>query len=149
MRVSVKKTINAPSEILWNYLADYSNIERFHPLLSSSQFIEGADSCEIGSTRQCNMKDGNYVKERITDWVEGSHYTVDIYESSMPIKSAKGTLGVKAINKNSSEAFFTMEVTPKIKAMHPMMFLLFKFKVAPNILKGLHELYQREYATAV
>ena len=85
MKVKVKRRINAPSNVLWSYLADYSNINRFNPLLKKSEFIEGTETCEIGSTRQCEMKDGNHVKERIIDWKEGSHYSVEIYDTSMPM----------------------------------------------------------------
>ena len=144
MKINVKRKINAPSSVLWDYLADYSNIHRFHPLLKGSNFIEGASTCEIGSTRQCDMKDGNYIKEKIVDWKDGSHYTVDIYDTSMPIKDATATLGVRAINENETEAYMNIEMTPKYKIQQPMMFLMFRFVAAPKILKGLEELYLQE-----
>jgi len=144
MKVSLKKKIKAPSEKIWTYLADYSNIHRFHPLLKSAHFIEGAETCEIGSTRQCNMKDGNYVKERIVDWKEGAHYTVDVYDTSMPIKKASATLGVSPLSNGHTEAFIQMDITPKYKIIQPLLFLMFRFVAAPMILNGLAKLYKQE-----
>ena len=144
MKINVKRKTNAPASALWDYLADYSNIHRFHPLLKDSNFIEGATTCEIGSTRQCDMKDGNYIKEKVVDWKDGSHYTVDIYDTSMPIKNATATLGVRSISENETEAYMNLEMTPKLKIMQPMLFLMFRFVAAPKILKGLEELYLKE-----
>jgi len=144
MKVAVKRNINGPADTIWAYLADYSNIHKFHPLLKDSHFVDGAKTCDLGSTRQCNMKDGNYLKERIVDWVEGSHYTVDIYDTSMPIKNAKATLGVKAIGPNQTEAYMHMELEPKYKILQPVMYLMFRFFAAPTLLKGLEKLHKQE-----
>lgn len=146
MKIKLSRKINAPLEVLWSYLADYSNIQRFHPLLKNSHFIEGASTCELGSTRQCNMKDGNYLKEKVVDWKENSHYTVDIYDTSMPVKSAKATLGVNHLSNGSTEAYMHSEMKLKYKIMQPLMYLLFRFYVAPSILKGLEKLYIEEAA---
>ena len=58
MKVNVKRTINAPKDELWKYLADYSNIQRFHPLLKGSDFVDGAETCEIGSKAMYNEEWG-------------------------------------------------------------------------------------------
>jgi ribosome-associated toxin RatA of RatAB toxin-antitoxin module len=149
MEIKLNRQVEAPASALWNYIGDYSNIHRFHPLLKGSDFIEGADSCEIGATRQCDMKDGNYIKERITDWKEGSHYTVDIYETSMPLRSAKATIGVRSNGENTSEVYMEMSMEPKYKIMQPMMFLFFKYVAGPGILKGLENIYKKEHAISV
>ena len=144
MKISVKRKINAPSEALWSYLADFSNINRFHPMLKGSHFIEGANTCEVGSTRQCDFKDGNYLKEKIADWKEGSHYTVEIYGTSMPIKTARATLGVNAISSEQTEAYMIVEMIPKNVLLTPFMYLMFQYIAAPGILRGLEKLYRSE-----
>ena len=146
MKIKVQRKINAPAEVLWSYLADYSNIHRFHPLLKSSHFVDGASACELGSTRQCNMKDGNYIMEKIVDWKENSHYTVDIYDTSMPLKSAKASLGVTQLGNGTSEVYMHLDMEPKYKIMQPLMYLMFRFIAAPSILKGLEKLYKQEVA---
>jgi hypothetical protein len=149
MKVKVKRRINAPSNVLWSYLADYSNINRFNPLLKKSEFIEGTETCEIGSTRQCEMKDGNHVKERIIDWKEGSHYSVEIYDTSMPMIESKATMGLNKLSTNETEAYMHMEVTPKNKLMQPMMYFMFRYKMGPAILKGLEDLYKEEHTVSM
>ena len=144
MKIRVTRKISATIEALWEYLGDYSNIYRFNPLIDHSHFNDGTSTCEVGSTRQCDMKTGDYLKERITEWEEGSHYIVDIYETSMPVKKATAKLGVKKIDDQTSEAFMEMEIIAKYAILAPAMYLMFKNVAAPIILKGLEKLYTSE-----
>ena len=144
MKIELKRTISAPASQLWAYLADFSNISRFHPLLKGSYFIEGTQHCDVGATRQCDFKDGHYLKERVTEWQEGSHYTVDIYDTSMPLERAHVTLGVRAINEHTSETYMHMNMEPKYTVLQPMMFMMFRFFSGPKILQGLEKLHSEE-----
>ena len=144
MKISAKRKINATPEALWNYLGDYSNIYKFNPLIKDSHFNEGTKTCEVGSTRQCDMKTGDYLKERITDWKEGSHYSVEIYDTSMPVKKANATLGLNKTDDHTTEAYMEMEIVPKYAILGPMMYLMFKFIAAPGILKGLEKINRSE-----
>lgn len=145
MKITVKRKANAPKDALWSYLADFSNIQRFHPMLKSSHHVEGSLSCEVGSTRQCDFKDGSVLKERISDLKEGSYYTIDIVESSIPVKEASATLGVNGLSENLTETYMSVSMKPRNRFMAPMMFLMFKYKVIPGILKGLEDLYLQEH----
>ena len=106
MKISTKRRINASPEGLWNYLGDYSNIYKFNPLIKDSHFIEGTIACEVGSTRNCDMITGDYLKERITEWKEGSHYTVEIYDTSMPVKKAIATLGLNKVDEQNNRSLY-------------------------------------------
>ena len=145
MKIQVNRNINAPTEAIWAYLSDFSNIRRFHPLLKNSYFIDGSEHNDLGATRQCDLKDGNFIKEKITDWKEGSHYAVDIVESSMPIKKAKAVFGVRSTGKNTSEVYMDMDITPKSRLMKPMLYAAYKYKALPAILKSLEDLYLKEH----
>jgi hypothetical protein len=90
------------------------------------------------------MKDGSYVKERIIEWEEGSHYKVEIYESNMPFKQAFGTVGLKAVGNNQVEIYMKMEVEPKNKLMQPMLYVMMRRKLLPGVLKGLENLHMKE-----
>ena len=144
MFINVKRKIKAPSDSLWNYLSDFANIHRFHPLLSGSHYTEESQSCEIGATRQCDFKDGNYLKERITDLQEGSHYTVEIYGTSMPVKNASATLGLQELGPNLTEVYMKVEMESKYKILSPLMYILFQYIAGPGILRGLEKLYRSE-----
>lgn len=149
MKIKVQRKINAPSSVLWDYIGDYANIHKFHPLLSGSHFNEGTATCEVGSTRQCDMKSGDFLKEKITDWKEGSHYSVEIYETSMPVKNAKATVGVKPLGKEVSEAYMHVEMDAKYAILRPLIYLMFRYYVSPAILKGLDKLYHKEHKVLV
>lgn len=148
MKITVKRTANAPADGLWSYLADFSNIHRFHPFLKDSFFINGSDSTDVGSARQCNFKDGSEFKETITDWNEGSNYTIEAEDSTGRIKSAKATVGLKVIDSETTEVYMSVDMIPANKLMQPIMYLMFKNKVMPAVLKGLEDLYQEETKTA-
>ncbi len=149
MKIKVQRKINAPSEGLWKYLGDYSNIHRFNPLLKGSYFSEGSETSEMGSTRHCDLKGGDYIKERVIDWKEGSHYSIEIYETSMPVKNSKATLGVRSLGENQSEVYMNIEMEAKYRILAPMMYVMFKYIAAPGILRGLDKLYHKEQMLTV
>ena len=113
-------------------------------MLKDSNFNDGNTTCEIGSTRQCDMKSGDYLKERITDWKEGSHYSVEIYDTSMPVMKAQATLGLNKIDAQTTEAYMEMDIVPKFTILSPVMYLMFKYIAAPGILRGLEKIQVSE-----
>ena len=144
MKITVTRKVNAPAVGLWSYLADFSNIHRFHPFVKDSFFINGSNSTDVGSARQCNFKDGSEFKETITEWNEGSNYSLVAEDSTGRLKSAKATVGVKAIDSESTEVYMSVDMIPANRIMQPIMYLTFKNKVMPAILKGLEEIYNKE-----
>ena len=149
MHIQIKRQIQAPANQLWAYLADYSNIHRFHPLLTGSHFVEGTQSGEIGSKRQCDFRSGDFLKEEVTDWQEGSHYTVHIYDTSMPICSAQATLGIRPLGDQETEAFMHIQLEAKHPLLAPLLYLNFRYFAGPGILRGLEQLYREETAAQV
>ena len=62
----------------------------------------------------------------------------------MPLERAHVTLGVRAINETTSEAYMYMNMEPKYTVLQPMMFMMFRFFSGPKILQGLEELHSAE-----
>jgi ribosome-associated toxin RatA of RatAB toxin-antitoxin module len=149
MKIKVKRIINAPKSDLWEYLGDYANIHRFHPMLKDSYFIQGSTTNEVGSVRQCDMKNGDYLKERITDWEEGTKYTITVEETSMPFDNSRATLALRELGPGQTEATMEIYLEPKNRILQPMAYVSFRYKVGPAILKGLDDLYQKEHQLAV
>ena len=145
MRIRATRTINAPTPIIWEYLRDYANIHRFHPGVRYSEFTEGTTRNGMDSTRICYFHSGDSLRERVTEWKEGEGYTVEIYESTMPFRDGKASLGVRELPNGQSQAYMEMEWKPTKRWMAPMMYLMFRFKAAPSILKGLEDLYRSEH----
>lgn len=139
IKISVRRRIGASVSEVWKHISDFSNIAKFNPMLAGSDFNSDIKVCEVGSSRKCDMKDGNYLKERIITWKEGSHYKVEIYETSMPIIKAATVFGVSPVSEYESEAYMHFGILPKSWYMGPMVFLMFKFVVGPGILRGLEK----------
>jgi len=144
MKILVTKSIKAPASAIWKLLSDYSNIHNFHPLLKSSGFIEGSCTHEPGATRQCDMLDGSFLKERIIDWKEGSHYSVEVYETSMPVTNSKATLGVTKLDGKQSLAYMYINMKSKYLILAPMLYLMFRYFAGPAILRGLNKAIVKE-----
>lgn len=93
--VRVTRETHASPEACWSLMADFANIDVFNPHLDKSALIEGSPACGLGTERQCDLKGGRgYLKERVIDWQEGRSYTVDIFDSTLPVDGTTTTLGL-------------------------------------------------------
>jgi uncharacterized protein YndB with AHSA1/START domain len=85
-KVTRQVTINAPQEKVWEVLADVGGIYKWNPGVSYSHSTSENDQGE-GATRHCDLQNaGGYLEEKVIGWREGEGYTIDVYESSLPIK---------------------------------------------------------------
>ncbi|WP_462253663.1 SRPBCC family protein [Ekhidna sp.] len=144
MKVHVQRQMRSQTSVLWKYLSDFPNIGQFNPLLKSSKCIAGSIEMGKGAERHCVMVDGSDFKERVTAWEEGKFYTVEVFETSMPLKSARATMGVASIDKRLSMAYLHMELEPKFNILKPFMFLVFRFLAGPAVLRGLDKISLQE-----
>ncbi|HCX22632.1 MAG: hypothetical protein CMB80_15550 [Flammeovirgaceae bacterium] len=140
MDILVTKKINASKESVWRHLSEFENIHKFHPLLKTSGYVEGSCDHTPGATRQCDMVDGSYLKERIVDWQENSHYSIEVYETSLPVSSSKATLGVNKIDSEHSIAYMHIQLKSKHALLTPFLYLAFRFYAGPAILSGLRKI---------
>lgn len=148
MELIITQKINASSAEVWKLVSDFENIHRFHPLLKSSGFISGSCTHETGATRQCEMLDGSYLREKITDWKDDSHYSIEVFETTLPIKESTATLGVSVISSNRSLAYMSITLKAKYAILSPLLFLVFRFHAGPAILKKLKKITERSEKTA-
>lgn len=124
--VHLKQKMEHSAASVWLWLQDYGNIHRIHPMIGSTH-VEGDKSCGVGAVRVCEMKIGGfYLKEKVTDWKENQSYTVDVYETSMPLmKRALATFGVRALGNCESELFMDIEYATKYGAFGKLMDVTF------------------------
>lgn len=137
-KIPQQQKIEHPATNVWLWLKDYGNIHRIHPAIGKSH-VEGEKSCGVGAVRRCEMRMGGfYLKEKVTDWKEGQSYTVDIYETSMPMmKRSLATFGVRALGHNASEVHMDIEYTTKYAVFGKMMDVLFMNFMMKTMMKGL------------
>ena len=89
--ISLTEKINRDQKIIWKWISDYGNIHRIHPALTHS-YIVGDKQCGVGAIRVCEMPGKNFMKEQVVEWEEGRFFTIELIETSMPMKSARATI---------------------------------------------------------
>ena len=138
--VSSTRNLNLPAERVWEALADFTNVQRFHPFVKTTDKLSDNDR-GLGAVRRCNFYDDGEAVEEITDWREGEGYTLEVKASSMPLKKATATLGVRPIDDASSAVTIEMDFIPKFglvgRIMAPLMMKPMMRKMFANVLSGL------------
>ncbi len=86
MAVTSQIKIDAPAEKVWGVLADIGSIYKWNPGVVASH-TTGEQSHGDGTTRHCDLDDKNYLEERTFDWREGESFKIDVFESTLPLKS--------------------------------------------------------------
>lgn len=140
--VEVTRDFEASATEVWAVLADYGGISAFNPNVESSYLLDGGPPRGQSALRQCNLADGkNHIRERVTEWNEGSSYTVEIYEGTMPLKSAYATLGVEPVGPHRSRAVMKMHYTPRFGPVgwliDQLMMQGMMTRMGGNVLQGL------------
>ena len=119
--VTVTRTIDAPPERVFATWSDeFADVYKFHPGLKASHAL--GDRTGQGATRQCDLADGkNWLRERVVRHVPGRELGVDIYESSLPLKSARADIQFEPAGRSRTKVTFTIAFTP---GMGPIGFLM-------------------------
>ena len=138
--VTVTRIINARAEKVWDVWDDFANINDFNPNLSASYLLKDSQPTGLGAQRQCDLADGkNYLREKIVGYTPGHQMVVDVYESSMPLKSAQLTITVEPLHPDKSQVSMVMRFEPGMGLLGKMMLPMMKPKFAEmlnNLLTG-------------
>ncbi|PZD75385.1 hypothetical protein C1752_00004 [Acaryochloris thomasi RCC1774] len=124
--VTVYRTIHSPIEKVWESWDDFGGIYKFNPNLKHSRLIDGSQATGAGAKRQCDISDGkNWIREEVLEYVPHKSMKINIYEGTMPLKSAIATLRFRRVTANRTEVSMAMDFEPKMgllgKLMLPMM----------------------------
>jgi uncharacterized protein YndB with AHSA1/START domain len=79
--------IDAPVDAVWEVLADYGGIYRWHPDAVASQ-VTTEDGAGLGARRHLDLGGRNYLDEEVIEWESGQRLTVRIVATNLPFKSA-------------------------------------------------------------
>ncbi len=73
--------IDAPRDKVWNILADLETVKDYDSEIINAFYIsENREG--VGAARQCDLPDGGYIKERITEWNPGQGYSLIVDEGT-------------------------------------------------------------------
>ncbi len=91
LNLSIK--IDAPTEKVWEALADFGGVAAWNPSVKQSRLtssaVEGA-----GVSRECVLAPMGTVQERVTEWTDGRLMGIEIYDhKNLPgLRSAVATI---------------------------------------------------------
>ena len=81
----VDVSINAAKGKIWDALyTRFGETQLFNPNIISSQYLVN-NTGELGCERECMLDSRTYVKEKIIDVENTDSFTIDIYETNMPM----------------------------------------------------------------
>jgi len=133
--IEVTRIINAPVSRVWQSWADFGDIYKFNPNLSSSRLLsDKTEPTGIGSRRECELTDGkNYLREEIVEYQHEKKIALNVYESSMPIETMLATFVFKQISTDKTEVTMTSEFKPKGGWLGRLMLPLMRRQFRPML----------------
>lgn len=79
--LDVCQNYDQPAEVLWDVVADLDRYADHVTGLVSSPVLSGSKQ---GAVRECNTTKGETWSESVVEWVEGSHYVIEVDTSTYP-----------------------------------------------------------------
>lgn len=135
--ITLKRTIAVPFDRVWDVLADFGGVHRYHPGVETSPVTDGTPSSGVGSERVCNLYDGNHLTERVSESVDGERLVIEVVDSSMPLSSGVGSFELNPIAANETEVTLNMRYAVKFG---PLGALMDKLLLERTMNKGLDAL---------
>ena len=99
---TVSRTLPQPPAEVWATLADFGGISRWAAGIESSPINPGAPERGLGAERYCTLYDGNHLQERIVEFTDGESMTIDVFETSMPLKTSRFRFDVEAASAGTT-----------------------------------------------
>ena len=111
-KVSASREMNVPAEKVWQVLADFGGIYKYHPGVETSPLLSENNE-GLGARRICHFYDKSSVVEEVVDWSEGRKLTVELSEGSLPFKSARATFTIEPTGGEVSRVTLSMDFVVK------------------------------------
>jgi ribosome-associated toxin RatA of RatAB toxin-antitoxin module len=133
--LTVSKQVDASVQDVWNTWDDFGNIYKFNPVLKHSHLLSDAsEPTGVGSERHCDMADNkNWVRERVLDYRPLKSIKIDVFDSSMPLKSMIATFSFRQINKDKTGVQMKVDFEPKFGVLGKMMAPMMKRQFRPML----------------
>ena len=139
-RISSQIRIDAPAENVWEVLADLESVQNFSPGVAKAYYTSKART-GVGAGRHCDLQNpSGFVEERITDWEPSRGYTIEIYESNAPLKTAFGRYSLEPDGQGTIFTFaveYQLKFGPMGALMDAVMAKRQFQKSADNLVAGL------------
>lgn len=132
-KIIVSKRVNASIEDVWSSWDDFGDIYKYNPGVKTSRLLSSADvPTRVGTLRHCDMADGkNWVREEVIDYKPRRSMKIDVYDSSLPLKSMTANIEFEEITEQRTRVRFTAEFEPKFGVIGKIMAPLMKRQFEP------------------
>jgi len=78
--------IAASPEEVWKVLARLDALAEYDPAVAKTR-IETQERSGLAAERRCELKDGNWFRERVTEWEPQRALAFELCECSLPVRS--------------------------------------------------------------
>lgn len=109
---SFDTVINAPQEQVWQVLSDFGGTYHWNPSVIESHTTTD-ESGGVGAGRKCDLGNGQWTEEEITDWKDGELMQATIVNSNVPISTAVVTFNL--IPNSDSSTRVKLHIDYKLK----------------------------------
>jgi len=80
--------IEASSEEVWSWLARLDALPDYDPAVASAR-IESLAHSGLGAERRCELKDGNWFRERVSGWEPERALAFELCACSLPVRALR------------------------------------------------------------
>lgn len=119
--ITVTHAYSQSPSTIFAALNDFATIHRFHPLVDRSPLVEGTPERGVGSERVCHLFDGNTLHERLVEVEPDRSLSVEIVDTSMPMKKGDGRFELTSTPPGGTELTLTMDFELKMGLLGKVM----------------------------
>lgn len=111
--ITITRLMEHPVEHLWPLLEDFGGIHRWSAGIKSSFITPGSPVKGIGSERTCQFYDGHFILERVTQVIKQRRLALEVFETSMPLRSAEVVFGLTPTHDDGTDFTLTFDYVVK------------------------------------
>ncbi len=101
-RISDGTIINAPPELIWKTLRDFSTIAQWHPAVQDCIIEGGGPADRAGAVRAIHLRDGTPLRERVTALSDKDMtYSYSVIESPLPLAHHSSIVSLQGVEGGS------------------------------------------------
>ncbi|MFT7625751.1 MAG: hypothetical protein ACI9WU_004942 [Myxococcota bacterium] len=119
--ITVSRNVaQSPSQV-WAVLADFGGVHRFSAGVERSPINAGKPDTGVGAERNCQLYDGNHIQERITEFLPEQRLALEVFDTSMPIKTAGAAFDLASSASGGTAVTMTMDYVVKFGPLGVVM----------------------------
>jgi len=141
--ITISRAVSHSVANVWAALDDFSGIHRWSAGVETSPTNPGTPSRGVGAERNCHLYDGNHIQERITQVIDQRRLAIEVFDTSMPLKSADAAFDIEPTSDGGTSLTMTFHYVVKFgllgKAMDGLMIRRKMTASLNNLLAALDE----------